>query len=641
MANKDRDYILKQLFDKLSVKESELLRPIVPVEQWVRDEYYVGKDGLKLYPFWRNVIKDIFESGSQYNQVVIDGGLGSGKSTCGVFIMIRKLYELSCYNNIQGKFHLMDSALIVFLYFSLSKFQAKRTGFKQFKDTIDSIPYFLEHFPRDPKANDELRFPSNVYYLYGTGTGDAIGSNMICSLIDEGNFFGNSSGDSTDYSEVADLHRALVARQESRFLRNGKNESLSIVVSSNTYKSSYTEELRKRALTDPTIKCYRARTWDIKPKGTYSDKTFYVFCGTEKVDPFIIEETLDLISKLNLVLDPSLSVKEAIARLPNDLRSLVDEVPIDFKNQYVVNIVKALQDFSGFSVESTNTLFNNRNVFTSCVDDTIPSLFSKTEFVIETMNDTPQNTVMFYLSGRPFPNPDKPRFIHVDLGLSTDACGIACCYQSGIKIVDGIERPTYSYDFSIRIVPPPAPKKISIARTEEFLIYLRDKLHLIIGMISWDQFQSSSSQQRLQELGFPVRYQSVDRTDKAYIYFVENLYLNCVSFNSQFADDIQHELFNLIHDRKKGKVDHPSDTKHGGMKDRMDAVVGAMYNAFECKPRQVNFDDTYALSYLNSDANIAQFTEDSAWLFDQDSRAEQIKEIVEQEYKDIMKNQNF
>ena len=98
MANKDRDYILKQLFDKLSVKESELLRPIVPVEQWVRDEYYVGKDGLKLYPFWRNVIKDIFESGSQYNQVVIDGGLGSGKSTCGVFIMIRKLYELSCYN---------------------------------------------------------------------------------------------------------------------------------------------------------------------------------------------------------------------------------------------------------------------------------------------------------------------------------------------------------------------------------------------------------------------------------------------------------------------------------------------------------------------------------------------------------------
>lgn len=996
--SKDRDFILAKIFEKLAIKEEELIRPIVPVDQWVRDEYYVGKDGLKLYPFWRGVIKDVFESGSQYNQIIIDGGLGSGKSTCGIFLMIRKLYELSCYKSIQGKFHLMDSALIVFLYFSLSKFQAKRTGFKQFKVTIDSIPYFRENFPRDPKANDELRFPSNVYYLYGTGTGDAIGSNMICSLIDEGNFFGNSSGDSTDYSEVADLHRALVARQESRFLRDGKNESLSIVISSNTYKSSYTEELRKRSQTDPTIKCYRARTWDIKPKGTYSDQFFYVFCGTDKVDPFIIDDTLDLISKLNIQLDPQQPVKDAIAKLPNELRTLVDEVPVDFKNQYIVNIVKAIQDFSGFSVESSNTLFNNRNVFNACVDDTLPSLFSKSEFVIETMNDTPQNTIMYYLSGRQFSHPERPRFLHVDLGLSTDACGIACCYQSGIKVVDGIERPTYVFDFSIRIVPPPAPKKISIARTEEFLIYLRDKLHLQIGMISWDQFQclhgdtliyttkgnipikevkvgdfvindsgecrvnkvfhykdadlvrvttkrgkelvgtpnhrirvsrkwnyskvwgghkwspqkfkvrqtpnwewvsisdikqgdivdtdyivydtgnhlfedlqkerliaylvgyylgngtlgtnkghgvnfttgteeyankikglldtyfvghsnkiykkvhpttgysvqahykeisdffyslgfskkksdtkiipdlvkglsnnfllgllcgyidadgttvnhqincsstsmqllgdfkfileyrlglrgfiskvrdackmevlgklcnaktsyhlgitgnvesldiglslklvgvrnyrpyfdkvasvvsygksdvydlqvdkeqayvangiyshnSSSSQQRLQELGFPVRYQSVDRTDKAYLYFVENLYLNCVSFNSQFADDIQHELFNLIHDRKKGKVDHPSDTKHGGMKDRMDAIVGAMYNAFECKPREVNYNDTYSLSYLNSDANVAQFTEDSSWLFDQDSRSEQIKEIVDQEYKNMM-----
>ena len=561
----------------------------------------------------------------------------TGKSTCAVFILVRKLYEISCYSNIQGKFHLMNSALIVFLYFSLSKFQAKRTGFKQFKDTIDSIPYFLEHFPRDPKANDELRFPSNVYYFYGTGTGDAIGANVLASILDEANFFSDSGGDGSDYKEVADLHRALIARQESRFLRNGKNESLSVVVSSNTFKSSYTEELKKRSLTDPSIKCYRARSWDIKPKGTYSDIFFYVFCGTDKVDPFVIDSPMDLISKLNLSLDPNQTVKEAVSKLPNDLRTLVDEVPVDFKNQYIVNIVKALQDFSGFSVESTNTFFNNRNVFNSCIDDSIPSLFTKTEFVIETQNDSPQNSIMFYLSGRQFPNPDKPRFIHVDLGLSTDACGISCCYKSGVKMVDGVEHATYSYDFSIRIVPPPAPKKISIARTEEFLIYLRDKLHLTIGMISWDQFQSSSSQQRLQELGFPVRYQSVDRTDKAYLYFSECLYLNCVTFNSQFSDDIQHELFNLIHYRDKHKVDHPSDTKHGGMKDRMDAIVGSLYNALECVPQEVNYNDTYALSYLNSD-NDAPFTEESSWLFDQDSRAEQIKEIIDQEYKNMMKN---
>ena len=637
MKDEDKRYILERLFDKLSVKKADLIRPIVPVDEWIRDEYYVGKDGLKLYPYWRSVIKDIFESGHQYNQVVLSGGIGAGKSTCGIFIMIRKLYEISCYKNIQGKFDQMDSALIVFLYFSLSKFQAKRTGFKQFKDTVDSIPYFTDHFRRDLKANDELRFPSNVYFLYGTGTGDAISMNLLCSLLDEANFFSDSGGDSTDYSEVASLHRALVARQESRFLRDGKNESLSIVVSSSTYKSSYTEELRKRALTDSTIKCYRARLWDIKPKGTYSDQTFFVFCGTDKVDPFIIDSTIDLISHLSLSLDPSLSVSEAVDKMPMELRVLVDEVPVNFRNQYVVNIVKALQDFSGFSVESTNNFFTNRKVFNSCIDPSIPQLFTKTEFVIETQNDSPYNSIMFYLTGSTFPDPDKPRFLHVDLGLSMDACGIACCYKSGTKMVDGVEHPTYRFDFSIRIVPPPAPKKISIARTEEFLIYLRDKLHLRIGMISWDQFQSSSSQQRLQELGFPVRYQSVDRTDEAYVYFSECLYLNCVSFTSQFADDIQHELFNLIHYRSKHKVDHPSDTKHGGMKDRMDAIVGALRNAQQCAPQEVNYNDTYALSYLNSDYNSAPFTEESSWLFEEGSRDMQVKEIMAQELKQISK----
>ena len=83
-------------------------------------------------------------------------------------------------------------------------------------------------------------------------------------------------------------------------------------------------------------------------------------------------------------------------------------------------------------------------------------------------------------------------------------------------------------------------------------------------------------------------------------------------------------------------MDHPSDTRHGGMKDRMDAIVGAMYNAFQCKPIEVNYNDTYSLSYLNSNANVAQFTEESSWLFDQDSRSEQIKEIVDQEYKNMM-----
>lgn len=33
---------IANVIDKISVKESEQLRPIVPVSEWVNDDYYIG-----------------------------------------------------------------------------------------------------------------------------------------------------------------------------------------------------------------------------------------------------------------------------------------------------------------------------------------------------------------------------------------------------------------------------------------------------------------------------------------------------------------------------------------------------------------------------------------------------------------------
>lgn len=766
--NKDRDFILSKLLDNLVLaKKEELLRPIVPVREWVRDPYYVGQQGLALFPFWIKVIEDVFKDNGdlRYNIVIAGGGIGctpvhvkkctskgylslleikkildrkedifvnteigsepithvhfvgykpclkiifsnglefvgttdhklrcykpefcwvelkdltigdtlpcydtkvtivkiedagiqncgdievegshtyisdglinhnTGKSTVGVYLIVRFLYELSCYDNIHKHLGLrMDTSALVLLLFCITKKQVKNTTFRKLRETIDSIPYFQENFPRYERASDELRFPKNVLVLYGSGTGDALGLDLCASIVDEANFFSDASGNSTDMTEVADLHRNLIARQQSRFMSNGKDRSLSIVVSSSTYSSGYTEELKKRSLTDPTIVYYRARVWDVRPKGTFSEERFYVFCGNDKIDPFIINDVMDLTAKLNVKVNPSMSIKDAVALLPNELRVLVDDVPVDFKRQYEVNLLKSIQDVSGFSIQGTGGLFNNRPVFEACIDYSLPVLFTKNEFIIETQNDSPQNSVMYYLSGVPFLHPECPRFVHVDLSLSTDTTGISCCYKYGEKEVDGVKRPVYYYDFCIRILPPPPPKKISIARVEEFIIYMRDKLHITFGMISYDSFQSSSSQQHLQELGFPIKTQSVDRTDSAYLFFVDQMFLGTVKFNLQFANSIEHELFNLQHNRQKHKVDHILDTAHGYTKDLCDSVVGALYNAFSSQEKIVNTDDTMSLAYYNSSSNDVPFNENSSWLFEEDKRADQIKEIMEQEY---------
>lgn len=592
---------IANVIDKVSIKESDQIREIVPIEEWINSEYYCGADVKKLYPFWKDLICDIFRDGKQnYNQIVLTGGLGTGKSTCGLYIVLRKLYELSCYKNVAGLFGLMSNTMTAFLYFSLTKYQAERSGFAQLRLIIDGIPYFKELFQRNKYRNSTLDFPENIRVFYGSSTADMIGMNVISAIIDEANFFGDSSGSEVDLGSVEELYNSVLSRTSSRFTSNGVNNSLNLVISSSTFKTSLTAKLYDKSLTDPSIRYARARLWDIKPQGTYKNEYFYVFAGNDKFDPFIINDTIDLCTKLGISLDPSLSLPEAISKLSQEYRLLIDEVPIDFRHIYENNIIQGLQDFSGMSVSSTGKLFSSRSTFESCIDESIKPLFTKSEFTVETNNDESYNCIQYYLNGIDFPHKECPRYMHIDIGVANDAYGIACCYKYGNKIIDGVEVPEYFYDFSLRIVPPAPPKRVSIDRCHQFILYMRDVLGLKIGLISFDQFQSEASRQFLSEHGFNVKYQSVDKTDTAYLYFVDCLYKRCVHFSKEFAEDIKKELFDLIWYRQKGKVDHPSDTKHGGMKDRMDAVVGALYNAFQTKEIAYNPDDILNLSKYNS-----------------------------------------
>lgn len=592
---------IANVIDKVSIKESDQIREIVPIEEWINSEYYCGADVKKLYPFWKDLICDIFRDGKQnYNQIVLTGGLGTGKSTCGLYIVLRKLYELSCYKNVAGLFGLMSNTMTAFLYFSLTKYQAERSGFAQLRLIIDGVPYFKELFQRNKYRNSTLDFPENIRVFYGSSTADMIGMNVISAIIDEANFFGDSSGSEVDLGTVEELYNSVLSRTSSRFTSNGVNNSLNLVISSSTFKTSLTSKLYDKSLTDPSIRYARARLWDIKPQGTYKNEYFYVFAGNDKFDPFIINDTIDLCTKLGISLDPSLSLPEAISKLSQEYRLLIDEVPIDFRNIYENNIIQGLQDFSGMSVSSTGKLFSSRSTFESCIDESIKPLFTKSEFTVETNNDDSYNCIQYYLNGIDFPHKECPRYMHIDIGVANDAYGISSCYKYGSKIIDGVEVPEYFYDFSLRIVPPAPPKRVSIDRCHQFILYMRDVLGLKIGLISFDQFQSEASRQFLSEHGFNVKYQSVDKTDTAYLYFVDCLYKRCVHFSKEFAEDIKKELFDLIWYRQKGKVDHPSDTKHGGMKDRMDAVVGALYNAFQTKEIAYNPDDILNLSKYNS-----------------------------------------
>lgn len=576
--------IIKKLLKESEQKAEQALKPkqvrdIVPIEKWLDNEYYVGKDGARLYDFWKAELVDIFGiHAGQYNEIILEGGLGTGKSTAGIYMLIRKLYEMSCYENIPALYNLMSTATIVFMYFTISRQQAEIAGFGQFRDTIDTIPYFKEYFARDPNINSALRFPERVLFLQGSSTGHQIGLNLIATILDEANFFNQGQvSDKQALSSVTTLHTSVINRGVSRFMTNGVNNSLSILISSPTYSSSYTQQRIAQAVTNPHTKVIKGRLWDVKPKGAYSSKMFPVFVGTEKLDPFIIEGTQDLgqlASTEGITLGEGSTVEEVVRNSDPRMLSLVDFVPVDFKPSYEKDVIQSLQDISGISTMPQGRLFSSRVLLNACIDEDAPELFTKTELVVSTRDNSEANNIAHYLQAEP-QKKQSTRYVHMDQSTTTDCTGMSSAYVSGYVDRDGQKLPVVSIDFALRIKPPKPPEKISITRCRSFIIYLQKGLGLPLGLVTYDQFQSSESQQVLNEIGITAGQLSVDRTDEQYLTLVNLIFEGRLKAPRQVVELMATEIFDLIHYRERRKVDHPPD----GSKDVMDSIVGSVWNA--------------------------------------------------------------
>ena len=104
-------------------------------------------------------------------------------------IMLRKIYELSCYTNIPALFNLMASSKLMFAYFNINMAQALLTGYGQIKEMIDNCPYFQEHFPRNIRKESEINFPqANLLVRFASGTQHTIGTNLVRQYIGRSKF---------------------------------------------------------------------------------------------------------------------------------------------------------------------------------------------------------------------------------------------------------------------------------------------------------------------------------------------------------------------------------------------------------------------------------------------------------------------
>jgi hypothetical protein len=624
-TEKDFDSLLQNISDLYSTDEleqirlayedmksshkakAELIRPIVPIREWINNHYYVGPDGENVYSYWKERAIEIFErpQDKRINQIILTGAYGVGKTTFASLVLIRIIYELSCYKHISALFNLFGVSRIAFAYLSVTKEQAQSTGFSLLVEWLDSIPYFREKFKRKNGIDSMVIWPEErLIITYGSVANHFIGMNLLGSILDEANFFSGNSREDSEFkmnSKVAKLYTNIITRSESRFIVGGINYSMSILVSSSTVESSFTEERIEKARNDIHTFISSPSIWDVKP-GSYSGEKFLVYTGGDNLDPFVVKDIHDiniLLRNKNLkLLSTDLDVDTAYRLLPSFIQINLIQIPVEHKNSFETDIIASLQNLAGISVSSSGKLFSSNVAYNNCINNSLQHPFSREQFILSTTNEQLREGFLpiksYLFNDITFPNLHMPRFMHVDLGLTGDSLGIAMCYISGWKtiykteshhdedesvIAEEIKVPVLEYDFMLRINPPKKPNRISLSKVRDFIVYLRNVKRVRFGKITFDQFQSEQIRQELAELNFEVDLLSVDRTPDAYLSFVNLIYENRVRFYDY--EPFKKELFTVIYYPGKKKVDHPA----GMSKDVADAVVGSAFNAIKSEDK--------------------------------------------------------
>lgn len=565
--------IIDDILDAKSRTQLKQVRDIVSIEEWLESPFYVGEDGLQLYDFWKIELTELFQPEKFYNEWVVTGSLGGGKSTAGEFAILRKLYELSCWEPIPLLFEMMKSTILYFIYFTVSLKQAQRTGYGSIKRIVDGIPYFLKYFPRNLAIDSELQFPG-MSMVYGSDVGHQIGMNLIGSLLDETNFLDKNGRISDDFSKATELYRAVYNRRKSRFVVEGIDKGLSIFVSSATTVSSFTEERIAAADEDPHIMVSSVVTYQVKRRH-YQKEEFTVFVGHDLVDPQIVDGLNDIkfiLTSLGHEFNADHPMGYQLKTLPTELKQRFKQVPNDFRDGFEKDIENAIQDVLGISTTPSYKLFKSRPAYRSCTfSDKALNPVIKDKITIST-GDRTQIQDFFDITKIQYP--EVPRHIHIDQSVASDRTGIGCSHVLDFVEINGIRLPIIMVDFIICIEPPPRPYEIPISRTREFIIWLiREGLN--VYSVSYDSFQSRESIQIMSGMGINAFTKSVDKDDEDWKQLVAMYYEGrIVHYDHPLY---RYELFELIHDRERRKVDHPPHSS----KDLADGLCGSVSNAVE------------------------------------------------------------
>ncbi len=538
----------------------------VEFETFLHDKFYFGVDRSVFFPGVYEALMEINNnihrgttdpSFEPYNEIVLTGGIGVGKTTIPLYCLAYQLYILSCYRNPHRALHVDPSNEILIIFQSIKEKTAEKVDFARFRSMIHASPYFTYEFPYDPAIETFLSFPNNISASPVSSLSTAtIGANVFGALIDEINHIQRRSVSSTTEDASVDpsvqMYSSMARRRESRFMYGGRTAGLLCIAGSKMYPGQVTDikteeaaaQLRNRGKT--TIFVYDKALWDVAPEGRFTKGNFKLFLGDSGRNPRIVSD-------------------EDMHAFEHDEREgLVVSIPNEYLDAFESNIFEAMREIAGRSTRARNPFIHDVVSLTGAFGR------RKSIFATEAV-DLDLDTAKVIVSR--FENPSIERYVHVDIGLTQCSLGLAIGHiprfqHTRLGDTDEV-MPEVHIDGMLEVLPP-RNSEIKIHLIRE-LIYNLIELGLNIRWVTMDAFQSRESLQVMAQRGLKTGVLSVQKTSVPYDFVKNSMYRGRLFMPKHKV--CLDELKQLMYDQKTRKVDHPP----GGTKDVSDALAGCVY----------------------------------------------------------------
>jgi len=557
--------------DKLFLFLKELSHPPVSIEEFLDGPEFMGTTDLVLWPEVREAIIHInsqwwkgVDAGAHY-EALLCGATGSGKTEISKVTLLYHLYLLSCMENPQRYYGLPRATSIVFAIMAAKPHVTKKVVYDPLRHMVENIPYFQIHLRPVKHVESEMIFEEKNIRVTPAGVdADAIlGEAVICAIIDEINFMNVvmkskkaevTSGRVGVYDQAQVVHGTLSRRIKGRFSRPGPRIGILCTASSTRYKGDFTDK-RKLEIGKHEEKgayVYDKAQYEVKPAYNYCGDKFRLLVGNDEVNDVRILER----------------------GTPNPDKGKVLYIPVEYEADFRRDPYASLRDVCGISTSSISPFFRKRFKIYEAIElgeENGLQSFLKQDNVILGRDGMPVVNFGHYCT-----DPSKSRYVHIDLSLSGDRCGIGMVRHEGLAKVkrdNGVVEvlPIGVVELACSIEPD-ANNEIDFAEIRTWVRQLRNVYGYPIRAVTYDGVLSTESIQQWRKMNMKTGHLSVDRTSVPYRQFRDALNDSRLYMYDQPV--LTQELFELEFDENKDKVDHPVN----GTKDVADAVCGAYHS---------------------------------------------------------------